>query len=273
MKTLTSLFPLSAACFILAVSSNALATDMLVTTSEGANSVNSTLANTYAETFDNLSIGKNNNVSWNGVGTFDSLNIKAGDVYGGAHGSQYAVEGLSGNSAVAKTTLSLNQSSGYFGMWWSAGDAANKLDFYSGNSLVASFTTKTLTDNLPSAYNGNPFISASAPGGNDSSEKFGFINFIGDANTSWDSIVFSNNGSSGFEGDNYTSRVNGWNPTTDGALPGTPLLELKNGVTTLITALPAGFAVAAPGAPAPPLTACLAFAAIIVLQTLRKKTS
>ena len=118
---------------------------------------------------------------------------------------------------------------------------------------------------------------------------------MGSAGTSWNSIVFSNLGSSGFESDNWTSRVNGWNPTVD-TLPGTPveLIQTSGGVQTTadvtkvtvnngviaITAkdttsgkvLSADFLAAAPAAPAPPMTACLAFAGVLLLQTFRRQT-
>jgi len=267
MKTTSrSLIVLTAAA-MLAATAAVNASDFIITAASGPGSFNTTLGGTSVMTFDNLNTGVNNNVSWSGVGTFDSLNIKNADQYGGANGTRYAVEGL---GVVPTTTLSLNQSSSYFGMWWSAGDAANQLNFYKSGSLVASFDTANLMSQLSSAYNGNP--NSGTYHGQDSGEKFGFINFIGDATTSWDQIQFSNNAGSGFEADNYTSRVAGWNPATDGTIPGTPVLELKNGVYSNISSVPAGFA-AAPSAPAPPMTACLAFAGVLVLQALRRKRS
>ena len=251
------------------------AEDIIISASGGTGAFNSTLDNVNVETFDNLPLGVNNNVSWSGVGTFDSLNIKSADAYGGAPtaanptGSQYAVEGL---NVVNTTTLTLNTPSSYFGMYWSAADSPNDIKFYNGGNLVADINTATFQSALPSSYNGNP-ITAGWHTGQDSSEPFAFINFVGDATTTWDTIVFSNNGGSGFEGDNYTSRVNGWNPVTDGALPGTPLLELKDGTLTSISGVPSSFAAAAPGAPAPSLTACLAFAGVLLLQALRRSKS
>ncbi len=270
-STTTSLLIIAAAAITSIARLNA--SDMIISTSEGVGAFNTTLGNVNVETFDSLSTGVNNNVSWNGVGTFDSLNVKNADQYGGAptaaspNGSKYAVEGL---GVVNTTTLKLNTASSYFGLYWSAGDAANDLKFYNGTTLVADFTTANLMNKLPGSYYGNPITSGYNAGAN-SGEPYGFINFVGDANTSWDSIVFGNNGGSGFEADNYTSRVNGWNPTTDGALPGKPLLELKDGQITTISAVPAGFAAA--GAPAPPMTACLAFAGVLLLQALRRAKS
>ena len=262
MKTsiTTSLVIVAAAALSI---SSATAFDMVITAREGAGGESSTLPNTYAETFDNLPTGVNNNVSWSGVGTFERLNIKTADLYGGAGGSKYAVEGL---GVVNKTTLTLNSPSSDFGVWWSAGDAANVVNFYNRGNLIGSFTTANLIILLPHSYKGNP-DTALWYQGQKSGEKYGFINFIADKNTTWDKIEFTNSGGSGFEADNYTSRVAAWNPTVDGPLPGTPYLRLKNGVYTPISSLPGDFQV--PGAPAPSLTACLAFAGVLLLQALR----
>lgn len=262
MKTsiTTSLIVVAAALSI----NSAHAFDMIITAREGAGAESSTMPNTYQETFDNLPTGVNNNVSWSGVGTFDTVNIKNADVYGGAAGSKYAVEGL---GVVNKTTLTLNSPSSYFGLWWSAGDAANVLNFYNSGNLVGSFTTANLINLLPNSYKGNPDTALWYQGQN-SGEKYGFINFIADKNTTWDKIEFTNSGGSGFEADNYTSRVGAWSPSVDGSLPGTPYLRLKDGVYTAISSLPANFQV--PGAPAPSFTACLAFAGVLLLQALRR---
>ena len=273
---------------------------MMITTAEGTGAFNSTLRNTSVYTFDNLPTGANSGVAWNNVGTIDKVGVLNANQYGGAPkadgtgATRYAVQSTSsGLGGVGKTTLSLNQSSSYFGLYWSAGDSANALDFYNGKNLVASFTTANLMSKLPSSYNGNPDSSFK---GQDANEKFGFINFIGSAGTSWDSIVFSNNYSSGFESDNWTSRVNGWSPTVE-ALPGTPVeliqntggtqamstisgVTVQNGNVTIAAinsvtgkAVTASFVPAAPGAPAPPMTACLAFAGVLLLQALRRTKS
>lgn len=274
MKTKLNLLLLAAAT---AVSIGVLeASDLLITTSEGAGAFNTTLNNASAYTFDNLPTGANHNVNWVGVGSIDAVGVLNADQYGGAPkadgtgSTPYAVQSTASRlGGVATTTLTLNSPSSYFGLYWSAGDSANVLNFYNGNNLLATFTTDNLIKRLSSAYSGNPSPDTLWKG-QDSGEKFGFINFIGGANTSWDKIVFSNSAGSGFESDNWTSRVNGWNPTVDGALPGTPQLEIKNGTISTISSIPAGFVPAAPGAPAPPLAACLAFAGVLILQALRR---
>lgn len=248
--------------------------DIVVTYAEAPNQETSTLPNTQVFNFNNLSTGVNNNVIWNGVGTFDQLYIKSADQYGGAidpthpNGTNYSVQGI--GTPVKQTTLTLNTNSGYFGMWWSAGDASNVLDFYNGNTLVAQFTTASLLSQLGSAYDGNPRNTSL-----DSSEPFAFINFYADANTTWNKIVLTNSNTTGFESDNYTSRVSTYNPTTDGpALPGVPVARVNGTTTTTVSPTAQGAALwgsasAVPGAPCPPL-ALVGFFGIAMLAKGRK---
>ena len=253
----------------------AQASDMLISTTQGSGAYNTTLGNTAVYNFDNLPTGANNNVSWSGVGSIDHVGVLDANVYGGApsaaspNGTRYAVQSTSTSlGGVATTTLSLNTASSYFGLYWSAGDGANDLKFYRANTLTAEFKSSDLFARLDSSYNGNPLAAHSG----DSTEKFAFINFIGDATTAWDKVIFSNNSNSGFESDNWTSRVQAWTPSTDGpALPGDPKLRIKDGVVTSISSLPSDFS--APGAPAPPMTACLAFAGVLLLQAFRRNKS
>ena len=192
---------------------------VIVTYAEKPGAETSSLVNASTYTFDSLSTGVHSNVVWSGVGTFDKLNILNADQYGGAGNTKYAVEGL---GSVSQTILNLNSPSGYFGMWWSAGDASNILDFYSGangtGTLLAQFTTANLLKSLPKAYYGNP----------NAGEPFAFINFFATPGTAWSSVVCKNSSNSGFEGDNYTSRVAVFDAATDGPMPGV-VLEAING--------------------------------------------
>lgn len=247
---------------------------IVVTYAESPGQENSTLPNTQVFNFNSLSTGVNNNVNWSGVGSFDQLYIKSADQYGGAtdpthpNGTNYSVQGV--GTPVSQTTLSLTNNSGYFGMWWSAGDPANVLDFYNGNTLVAQFTTASLLGQLSTAYDGNPRNTSL-----DSKEPFAFINFYGDANTTWNKIVLTNSGSSGFESDNYTSRVATYTPSTDGpTLPGVTVARVSGTTTTALSPTATGAALwgsasAVPGAPCPPL-ALVGFFGLAMLAKGRK---
>ncbi len=215
--------PLLSLAFLTAMAASQAGATVIVTYAESPKAESSSLVNTQQYTFDNLSLGLNKNVDWTGVGEFNQLYIKSADQYGGAANTQYSVQGV--GTSVSSTILNLNTASAYFGLWWSAGDASNVLDFYSGangtGTLVAEFTTASLLKALGKAYNGNP--NAGKFNGLDSNEPFAFINFFAVEGTTWSSIVFKNSSSSGFESDNYTSRVEAYNQATDGNMPGVVL--------------------------------------------------
>ena len=244
----------------------------LVTVGENPDAFTSSLAGTSTYDFNSLSSGLHQNVSWQGVGTFNQLYVIPADQYGGApsatqpKGSNYSVQGI--GSPVKSTTLTLNTPSSYFGFYWSAGDAANQLQFYKGNTLVGEFTTKSLLSNLPASYNGNPLNRSQ-----DRGEPFGFINFYGDQKTTWDKIVFTNATSSGFESDNYTSRVQSWTVKKDGPISGIPMVVVDGNTSTKITKLPEKWSLSssAPAAPAPPFFALAAFAAVLGIRGMQKR--
>jgi hypothetical protein len=193
---------------------------VIITFAENPDRTTSSLGDTEVFDFNSLKTGVNKNVEWKGVGTFDKLYVKGADAYGGAadasnaKGSLYSLQGA--GTSVLSSTLKLDSGSAYFGMWWSAGDAKNVLRFYNGDTLVSEFSTSNLMNLLPAEYDGNPLNRKINNG-----EPYAFINFYGDETTVWDRIVLTNDGSSGFESDNYTSRVAAWDPKTDGAIGGT----------------------------------------------------
>lgn len=251
---------------------------VVVTYAEDPNVNLSSLLNTQVLDFNKMPLGQNKNVSWAGVGTFDQLFIKAADAYGGAtdaahpKGSNYSLQGA--GAPVLSSTLTLNQASSYFGMWWSAGDSQNVLNFYLGDTLVSQFTTASLMDPLPSSYDGNPRDRSI-----NKTEPYAFINFIADEKTAWDKIVLTNTNGSGFESDNYTSRVQAWDPLVDGALPGVPVVMVSGKTTTKVTAetlagtrwtMDKSSVSALPGAPAPPWILLGAFGAAIVARARRQ---
>lgn len=248
---------------------------IVVTYAEDPSRETTSLSNAQVFDFNNLSTGVNNNVTWSGVGTFDKLFVKAADTYGGAtdashpNGTNYSVQGA--GTSVSQTTLNLSTASGYFGFWWSAGDASNVLDFYKQGTLVAEFTTANLMTPLGSAYDGNPKNRSL-----DSHEPFAFLNFFGDADTTWDKIVFRNSSASGFESDNYTSRVSTYSPATDGSsLPGVTVARVSGTSTTTLSPGTTGSQLwgsssAVPGAPAPPMSLLAVFGAVFLLKGKRR---
>lgn len=226
--------------------------NMVLTAAEDPGATNSSVANTTVETFNEFNLGGKSVADFTNaatsIGTYDLLTVRTADKYGGAadslntHGSLYAVTSTSANlGGIPATTLTFNQPTAYFGLWWSAGDAANVLTFFDGPTEVAKFTTASLVNLLPLAYNGNPTPGQVDSHGNklDSNEKFAFINFFGVSGTTFTSVKFSNTGSSGFENDNNTLRAAayGTDPNDGPTLPGVPVEEVINngGVQTVIT--------------------------------------
>ncbi len=240
----------------------------MVTIAEDPNSFTSSLSGTSMYDFNSLKTGVvSKNVSWEGVGTFDQLYVIPANQYGGApsekqpKGSNYSVQGI--GSPVKASTLTLDTPSSYFGFYWSAGDSSNMLQFFNGKSLVAEFTTKSLLANLPADYLGNALNKSQNRG-----EAYAFVNFYGDQATQWDKVVMTNSSSSGFESDNYTSRVAAWSAKNDGAITGRPIVVVEGTTVTKVDAVPEkwAFSTKAPAAPAPPLFALMAFAAVVGLR-------
>jgi hypothetical protein len=147
------------------------------------------------------------------TGTFSGsysggLVMYAADQYGGAGGSGYYPELFSsGGSYTLNLTTSGNLPGvNYFGLWFSALDAGNQLQFYENNILLLTFTPhmfQSLVGACPSTTNafcGNPnshFLNQ------DSGEQFAFLNFF-DQNAYFNKIVFTETGGGGFESDNHT---------------------------------------------------------------------
>lgn len=144
------------------------------------------------------------------------LPVIAADSYGGAGNSQYMYVGSRKAGDATTVTLSLATQVNYFGFWWSAGDAKNRLSLYVANTLIATFQTDDIINLLKnatvtavdgttvyssSAYYGNPNAGPNA--GKASGEPFAYVSLVA-TGFSFDRIVFDNNGSSGFENDNHS---------------------------------------------------------------------
>lgn len=167
--------------------------------------VQSSSASTSAEGFNSATVSNGTlttNFNGNGItGTYTgNFQLLSADSYGGANGSgRYIAPKGSGTSY----TLGLSSDINYFGLWFSALDAGNELDFYNGSSLVFSFTPQQFISAVgscpKSSYCGNP------NNGADTAEQFAFINFY-DLTGSFNRITFSelSSASGNFESDNHT---------------------------------------------------------------------
>ncbi len=196
------LFAAAIAAFLPASSARA----GLIVTLEAPKIQSTQVSGTTVETFDSVNTGRYTSLT-STLGTYTSagLQIVSPDQYGGANQTRYIAVGA--QSGQTSATLTLTGPAAYFGFYWSAGDAQNNLDFYSGNSLLASFSTSTLISFISgqanaSQYYGNPNTNQNT------GEPYAFVNFFANSGTTFDKIVFRNNGTgSGFESDNHTIRA------------------------------------------------------------------
>ena len=205
-------------CLVMASMPVGAASSMVVTY-EAAGVMSSPVLSSFTYDFNSIGTGVKSNVSWSawgGTGTFTSVKVNPVDVYGGANNSNYTFANDS-----TQTTLTLSTGVSYFGLWWSAGDAGNILDFYSGATKIFTFTSSIMSG-LSSSYNGNP-NTGSNHGGN-SAEKYAFINFFVQSGAQIDKVIARG---SNFESDNWTLRDPAYGTVAgDGAtLPGTAVAQ------------------------------------------------
>jgi hypothetical protein len=135
------------------------------------------------------------------------------DEYGGAGGTGLYPEIFKTDGSYT-LALSTNGVPGvnYFGLWFSALDAGNLLQFYSGSTLLYTFTpadfiTLVGACNGSNQFCGNPnYANHMTDSSADNGEQFAFLNFFDTDPAAYiTSIVFSEpNGGGGFESDNHT---------------------------------------------------------------------
>jgi hypothetical protein len=201
--------------FVLATGVTVLPAALLVIAEPPATQ-NSSVCPACAYTFDSLATGNYTSLGSAtspltlapGItGYFDLLNptgtsrirILAADQYGGADGTGNYLAGPTGNDRTVPIVLHLTTPADYLGLWLSAIDNYNVIQFWSEGTEVGTFVTVTGTgipgaEVLPeatggcpaSAYCGNP----NPPGGN-TSQRYVYYNFDGSADgTTFDEVRF-----------------------------------------------------------------------------------
>jgi hypothetical protein len=171
----------------------------IVVTAEAPGVQSSQVPGVTTETFDSFAAGHYTSIS-TAVGLLTSPDavVSAASQFGGAGGNTHylAVQN------VQIITLALPAPQTYFGMWWSAADLGNIVNFYSGPTLVGTFVPAGTFAALGDSYKGNP--NPAFPIG-DPTEKFAYLNFVGTGGTTFDTVVFRNTDSStAFEIDNLS---------------------------------------------------------------------
>lgn len=138
------------------------------------------------------------------AGTYSgSITISNNHEWGGAGGTGYYPTVSNGSYTLTLTTSGGLPGVNYFGLWFSALDNANELQFYENGTLLYSFTPTLFASlvgacpNTKNAFCGNP------NNGENTGQQYAFLNFY-DTNGYFNKIVFSETSSAGFESDNHT---------------------------------------------------------------------
>jgi hypothetical protein len=125
--------------------------------------------------------------------------VVGADQYGGAGGTgKYITTPQAGTD-----TLTLSQGVNYFGMWFSALDAGNQLQFFSKGQLVLTYTPADFIAAVGACDGTNPYC-GNPNGSGDSGEQFAYLNFY-DLTGTFDQIDFTQIGGGGFESDNHSA--------------------------------------------------------------------
>ena len=183
---------LAPAAFLLACSASVEAG--LIFTVEAAGVQQTSVIGAKTETFDALTSGyKSSYTSTVLGGQYTNFYVNTQNQYGGAGGT--------GNFVTPNGSSNLQFADGktYFGLWWSAGDPLNTLQFFnSSNQLLGSYTMNDVIPLLSPAYRGNP----NEPLGRNSGEYYAYLNFTTTGGDLISRVVLSGGN---FESDNHST--------------------------------------------------------------------
>ena len=139
--------------------------------------------------------------------------------FGGAGGTgKYFAVGAESGQLSADLSLDAGSPQAYIGFWLSALDANNSIELYLGSTLVKSYDAAAVSGFVGSnsAYKGNPNANFL---GQDATQPFAYLNFVGTAGTTFDTVKFKNpTTNTGLEIDNISIRE-----TPLDEIPGTPV--------------------------------------------------
>lgn len=141
--------------------------------------------------------------------------ITAENIYGGYQEGKYL-----GIYMGEVMTVTLTTAASYFGLYFSAGDAGNVVELYSGGNLLLTFKTADLINMLPrtegtqiqaingSFYNTQDYYGQPGPNqGATNNEPYAYVHFVGTNGTTFDKIRFSEPTTATFETDNHSVRT------------------------------------------------------------------
>ncbi|MBG1261668.1 hypothetical protein [Nostoc commune] len=139
------------------------------------------------------------------IGSYTNTLLVNKDQYGGAGGTgkYFDVDTNRSGGKQTVSTLNLTTAQSYFGLWWSAGDANNKLTFLSQGQVVQTLTTADVVNYIAKLPNKNSYYGNPNSPTQNTGEPYAFINFY-DVGGTFDQVQFTNVGGTGFESDNHT---------------------------------------------------------------------
>ena len=148
--------------------------------------------------FDLLPVGQIGSFVSGGATYSAGAAIVAPDAFGGSNQTRYISVGA--QSGTTELTVTFSGLRTYFGFYWAAGDAQNRIEFFEGSAQQGAFSVGDIIPGLASSYFGNPNT------GQNSSEPYVYLNFTSSDNASrFNRVVFHNSSTgSGFETDNHS---------------------------------------------------------------------
>ena len=184
--------------------------------------------------------------TYSDIDTSNQYNILPADQYGGADGSGNYIR--NDPNFTSRFSISINVDQVYLGMWWSAGDAGNTIEFFKDGTSLFTFDTQDITSLIPNSagstitaidgttqyntqnYYGNPTTNFS---GQNSTEPYAFINFYAGSGEAFDRVdIYQPDMNGKFESDNHTFSAVGQIPNgTEVAVP----FEFSPGLGLLIS--------------------------------------
>ncbi len=214
----TRALALALAGSLVSMSANAV----IVFTIENPGVQQTTVAGAITETFDSRALGALGTFV-SPVGTFVGGTVLAPDVFGGANSTRYDL--AAGLQSGASSRLDLSTPQKYVGLWWSAGDARNQLEFYDPSlNLLAIFNTSTIIPFLSAGYYGNP------NGGGNVGEPYAYLNFTATGSETIGRVVFRQlAGGGAFEIDNVSVFDQPITPPGNSLPEGGPLIPVVAG--------------------------------------------
>jgi hypothetical protein len=140
------------------------------------------------------------------VATYQGGRIDSANVYGSAGGvGNHIVTFQNLADIEVNFTTTLDSGLNYFGYWLSALDGQNRIDFFNGDTLLATITPSLVRTDIGNCPGGNwcgnpnpPFL------GQVGHEQFAFLNVYFTEGQTYDRIRFYQVGGGGYESDNHT---------------------------------------------------------------------